>query len=91
MTHPGEGLWRDYVVKLARGVSHLVAMRLIVEVRRDARCPTAADLASPRYTALRSPPVLGDAVRVTIGEDTLTVRPPVWADDGKHSWTIHCP
>ena len=30
-------------------------------------------------------------VGTTDNLSTLTVRPPVWADDGKHSWTIHCP
>jgi hypothetical protein len=91
LVNPYGDLYLEYLERLARHTSALTALRIGIEIRRDGRCPTAEQLASPRYTALRSPAVLGDSVRVTLDAGSLTVRPPVWADDRKHSWTIRCP
>jgi len=59
----------------------LVALRLRIEVLRNGRCPTAAELDVPPYSTLRAPSVLGDSVLVTPIDHGLRVDPPAWVRD----------
>jgi hypothetical protein len=81
----------EYLPPIALTTARLAALRVAVEVRREARCPTAEDLASPRYTALLGPAVLDDSLRATLDGSTLRLVPPDGANRKSVSWTIQCP
>jgi hypothetical protein len=82
---------KSYVERRAQAGSHLAAARIALEVRRDGHCPSPGDLASPRYSALRSPAILGDMLRASVDKTSLRLAPPLWADSKNVSWTIRCP
>ena len=67
------------VQQRARLVRMLVAVRVHVEVLRNGRCPTEAELAMPAWKKLLAPAVLGDTVRTTRTHDAILVDPPAWA------------
>lgn len=85
------GAFPEYVLSRAILTAHLAAVRVALEVGRDTRCPTADELASPRYTALRSPAALGDSLRITLDGKSIKIRPPAWASGDTTAWTINCP
>lgn len=85
------GAFPEYVLKRAVVTAHLAALRIALEVGREARCPTPEELASPRYTALRSPVALGDLLRVTVDGKVLRIAPPAWASGDTTTWNIKCP
>jgi hypothetical protein len=68
----------ENVQSRANVIAHLTALRLHVQVVRDGRCPSEAQLALAPYSTLRTPAVLGDTVRVSRNDDLLLVAPPAW-------------
>lgn len=91
---PNTGFWASYIQKAGLDLARLISIRIVLEVRRDGRCPTAEELASPRWIALRTSAVLGDHVDVRRDGATLAIRPPLWTLDDKPRelpWEIQCP
>jgi hypothetical protein len=64
-------------VQLAR----LIGLRVHVQVLRDGRCPSDAQLAEPPYSVLRTPAVLGDSFLLSVKADSLVVDVPGWVRD----------
>lgn len=69
------------IVMRAKAIVPLVALRLRIEILRNGRCPTAAELDLPPYSTLRAPSVLGDSIQVTPSEHALRIDPPAWVRD----------
>lgn len=69
----------DYVGRRAVAFSHVVALRLRLQVLLDGHCPSEAELTAPPWSTLRAPALLGDSVVVTRTADALLVNAPTWA------------
>ena len=66
------------IASRAKDFVPLVAVRLRLEILRNGRCPTTAELDVPPYSTLRAPSSLGDSSPVTPIDHSLRVDPPAW-------------
>ncbi|HEY5945397.1 MAG TPA: hypothetical protein VIV40_07895 [Kofleriaceae bacterium] len=69
------------IARFAKDIVLLVTLRLRIEILRNGRCPTAAELDVPPYSTLRAPSALGDSIPVTPVDHALRVDLPAWARD----------
>jgi hypothetical protein len=70
-----------WLVRRAVAIVPLVALRLRIEVLRNGRCPTGAELDVPPYSTLRAPSILGDSIPVTPIDHALRIDPPAWVQE----------
>jgi hypothetical protein len=86
---------RMYIQKRAQMVARLVALRAHLQVLRDGKCPSDAQLREPPYWMLRAPGVLGDSLPITVKSDSIVIGVPNWMRDGKYTKfepiSIACP